>query len=280
MTLPGDSTVGPPLREPVEVLDRDDGWERVVRDLRQCGTALVHTRLADWCPEPEDVPEMRRLLGRDWSRHLDLARPETRIRHVAGRLLLKHAAGVMPCGDPEDLELGYGPAGRPYLRGCDQMDISLSHAEDRLLVGLTTTGLIGVDSQRADRQLSGPGASTHVCTPYELISLANLPEAERNPTLVRLRTLKEAYGKAIGAERRLRFTEFGFGPDGRPTQVHRPDGTPGTGAEWAFRTFLLPNGYCVGAAVYDAGFDGSRTALAREGASPPKWAGPARTAWR
>jgi 4'-phosphopantetheinyl transferase len=52
----------------------------------------------------------------------------------------------------------------------------------------------------------------------------------------------------------FRFTEFGFGPDGKPVRVQRPDGTTGSGDEWAFRTFVLDSGYCVSAAVYDAGF--------------------------
>ncbi|MFD5625984.1 MULTISPECIES: 4'-phosphopantetheinyl transferase family protein [unclassified Streptomyces] len=257
MTLPGESTVGPPLHEPIEVMHGGDGWERVSRDLRECGTALLHTRLADWRPEEEDGPGLRRLLGRDWSRYLDVTHPDTRVRYAAFCALLRHAAGEMLGGDPGVLELSYGPAGRPYLRGCDRVDISLCHTGGLLLVGLTTRGLIGVDADLADRQLSGSGLDGHMCTPYELVSLANLPELDRNPALVRLQTLKEAYGKAIGAERRPRFTEFGFGPDGRPVKVRRPDGTPGASAEWAFRTFLLPNGYCVSAAVYDAGLAAS-----------------------
>ncbi|MGH1554858.1 4'-phosphopantetheinyl transferase superfamily protein [Streptomyces sp. L7] len=55
--------------------------------------------------------------------------------------------------------------------------------------------------------------------------LSELPQPERNPSLVRLWTLKEAYSKAIGQGIQFRFTDFGFGPDGRPTQVNRPDGS-------------------------------------------------------
>ncbi|MFP3992332.1 4'-phosphopantetheinyl transferase superfamily protein [Streptomyces sp. E11-3] len=254
MTAPGNSTVGPPLRDPVEVLGREDTWDRVRTDLAECGSVLLCARLEDWAPQKSDGPELRQLLGRDWSRYLDIAHPEIRLRYAASRTLLKYAAGAVLHGDPEELELSYGPTGRPYLRGCDQIDISLSHTENLLLVGLTTLGLIGVDAELADRQLYSKGMGRHVCTPYELVTLANLPESDRNAGLVRLWTLKEAYSKAIGQGMQFRFTEFGFGPDGKPVRVHRPDGTPGTGAEWAFRTFLLPSGYCVSAAVFDAGF--------------------------
>ncbi|MCC9311475.1 4'-phosphopantetheinyl transferase superfamily protein, partial [Kitasatospora sp. RB6PN24] len=156
-------------------------------------------------------------------------------------------------GDPNALELSYGPTGRPFLRGSDQVDISLSHTDDLLLVGITTRGLIGVDAERADRPMYQRGLGRHVCTPYELVTLAAQPEAERNPALVRLWTLKEAYGKAIGQSLRISFTEFGFGPDGRPVRVQRPDGSTGSGDEWGFHTFALDSGYYVSVAVYDPG---------------------------
>jgi 4'-phosphopantetheinyl transferase len=254
MTVPGNSTLGPPLGEPVEVGVRGVAWERVRADLTEYGSALIYARLADLQPEVPDGAELRGLLGRDWSRYLDLAHPDVRNRYATSRVLLKYAAGAVLRGDPDALELAYGPTGRPYLRGCDQIDISLSHTDDLLLVGLTTRGLIGVDAERIDRQMYGSGLGRHVCTPYELVTLASLTEEERNPSLVRLWTLKEAYSKAIGQGMQFRFTEFGFGPDGKPVRVQRPDGTAGTGDEWAFRTFLLDSGYCVSAAVYDAGF--------------------------
>lgn len=254
MAAQGNSTTGPRLRDPIEVRGAISDWGRLRTDLADTGTALLIAKLADWAPSQADGPSLRELLGRDWSRYLDIAHPDIRLRFAASRSLLKHAAGAALHGDPRELELSYGPTGRPYLRGFDQLDISLSHTKDLLLVGLTSLGLIGVDAELADRQLYQKGMGRHVCTSYEMVMLANLPAEDRNPALLRLWTLKEAYSKAIGQGMQFRFTEFGFGPDGKPIRVHRPDGTPGTGAEWGFRTFALDSGYCVSAAVYDAGF--------------------------
>ncbi|GAA2492812.1 MULTISPECIES: 4'-phosphopantetheinyl transferase family protein [Actinomycetes] len=255
MTAPQRSAIGPSLTVPVEVADfRDSAWQQVRRDLLESGSALLWARLSALGEQlPQDVA-LREVLGRDWSRYLELTHEDVRRRYAASRLLLKCAAGAVLRSDPEQLELAYGPTGRPYLRGYDQIDISLSHTADVLLVGLTTRGLIGVDAERVDRQMYGSGLGRHVCTPYELITLSMLDERERNPSLVRLWTLKEAYSKAIGQGMNFRFTEFGFGPDGRPVQVQRPDGTVGTGDEWGFRSFVIDDAYCVSAAVYDAGF--------------------------
>lgn len=231
-------------------------WSAVREDLRRYGTAVVHGRLADWRPQAADGPALRAVLGRDWSRYRDIGHPEIRGRYAASRRLLKHAAAAALRAEAVDLELAYGPTGRPYLRGCDQIDISLSHTDDLLLVGLTSRGLIGVDAERADRSIYARGLARHICTPHEQRMLADLPEPERNPSLVRLWTLKEAYSKAIGQGIQFRFSEFGFGPDSRPTQVNRPDGTAGAGDEWTLRTLTLdsgPTAFVVSIAVYDAG---------------------------
>ncbi|NED88370.1 4'-phosphopantetheinyl transferase superfamily protein [Streptomyces sp. SID11233] len=241
---------------PIGVTAEHSDWSAVREDLRRYGTAVVHGQLADWCPQPADGPALRAVLGRDWTRYRGIEHPEIQGRYAASRRLLKHAAAAALRAEAKDLELAYGPTGRPYLRGCDQIDISLSHTDDLLLVGLTTRGLIGVDAESANRDIYSRGLDRHMCTPHERMTLYQLPAHERNPSLVRLWTLKEAYSKAIGQGIQFRFTEFGFGPDNRPTQVNRPDGTAGAGDEWALRTLTLDSGgtaYVVSVAVYDAG---------------------------
>ncbi|MGW6704447.1 4'-phosphopantetheinyl transferase family protein [Streptomyces sp. NPDC054956] len=251
----------PALGEPIAVAgpgDRGD-WARVRAELRRGGSAVVHGRLADWRPDDEGAPALRAVLGRDWAGFQDIEHPGMRGRYAASRLLLKHAAGGALSADPADLELAYGTTGRPYLRGCDQIDVSLSHTDELLVVALTSRGLIGVDAEPAARLLYRPGMARRVCTPQEARDIAALDEADRNATLVRLWTLKEAYSKAIGQGMQFRFTEFGFGPDDGRTRVLSPDGTQGEGDEWSFRTYALDSGgvrFTVSAAVYDAGFGG------------------------
>ncbi|AWZ04258.1 MULTISPECIES: 4'-phosphopantetheinyl transferase superfamily protein [unclassified Streptomyces] len=253
----------PALGEPLAVAgpgDRADA-ERVRAELRRHGSVLVYGRLADWRPGDERAPALRAVLGRDWARFEDIEHPDIRSRYAASRLLLKHAAAGALSADAADLELAYGPTGRPSLRGCDQIDISLSHTGELLVVALTSRGLIGVDAERATRRLYRPGLDRHICTPQERRDLAALAEADRNRNLVRLWTLKEAYSKAIGQGMQFRFTEFGFGRGGGGRiRVLSPDGTPGEGDEWSFRTYALVSGgvdFTVSAAVYDAGFPGA-----------------------
>ncbi|MEU7161723.1 4'-phosphopantetheinyl transferase family protein [Streptomyces chrestomyceticus] len=229
-------------------------WQPVCRELRSTGASVVYGSVADWLPADLDDRRLAAALGQDHARLRHLTRPQVRRRFVASRLLLKTAAGAVLGAAPEELELAYKPGGRPYLRGIDQLDVSLSHTEELLVVGLTRHSRIGVDVERADRRMLGLGTERQVCTPYELEALRRVAEDRRNGELVRLWTLKEAYSKAIGQGLRFRFTEFGFGArDGR-IRLLRPDGSPGVGGEWHFGSWRVSGRFTVSAAVHDPGF--------------------------
>ncbi|MEV4613932.1 4'-phosphopantetheinyl transferase superfamily protein [Kitasatospora sp. NPDC049258] len=254
------SAIGRPI--PVH-RGRDGGWDEIRESLTRRGSAVLVATLGDWMPgaqaaEPpaaeEDYPGDRAVLGRDWARYQAMSHEQVRGRFLASRLLLKTAAGAALQAPPETVDLAYKLGGRPYLRGCDQVDISLSHTEDLLVVGLTRRGWIGVDAELAGRTLLGTGAEKQICTPHEAAQLELIDPELRNPALVRLWTLKEAYSKAIGQGLRFRFTEFGFAPGAERVQVLRPDGSPGTGGEWSFGTWAV-TGYTVSVALFDAGFD-------------------------
>ncbi|WP_328915256.1 MULTISPECIES: 4'-phosphopantetheinyl transferase family protein [unclassified Streptomyces] len=243
--------------EPLAVRATPADWALARAELSARGTVVLYARPSDWAAEPDDERPVRERLGQDWSRYLELAHPEVALRFLFSRRLLTSVGAEVVGGSPEALEVRYGPTGRPYLRGREDIDISVSHTDGLTVVGMTTRGLVGVDVRRADHPLDESRLASHVCTPYELMSLTALPAAERNATLLQLLTLKEAYRKAVGQSARFRFNEFGFGPDGEPVRMHRPDGTSGPGTEWAFRSFLVDGPHRISVAVYDAGLTAS-----------------------
>jgi 4'-phosphopantetheinyl transferase len=250
-TTPDDPSA---LGRPIRLTGPEGPWQSFLEALSERGSALVHARLEDWVPDDLEDPALERMLGPDWTRFQAMRHRQVKARFAASRLLVKQVAGQAIQAPPETVELAYKPGGRPYVRGCDQIDISLSHTEDLLLVGTTRRGWIGVDAELSDRMMLTPGIERQVCTPYERTMIAQVPEPERNQEMVRLWTLKEAYSKAIGQGMRFRFNEFGFGPAGQPLQVLRPDGTPGTGDEWELGSCRVDDLYTVSWALYDAGF--------------------------
>ncbi|MFG2648276.1 4'-phosphopantetheinyl transferase family protein [Streptomyces sp. NPDC048436] len=240
------------LPEPVRIVS-PRSWNDVRQAVRDQGTALLYTTLDDGPAVPSDPASLRRLLGEDFNRYESLGHPGIRRRFAASRALLKATASVVLGVPAESVELAYEPGGRPYLRGFDRIDISLSHTDDVLLVGVTIRGLVGVDVEHTERAMYGTGLAHKICTPHELGLLEQLPVECRNAELVRLWTLKEAYSKAIGQGLALRFAGVGFAVGREEGGVLRPDGRADADSPWTSRAFVLAEGYRVGAVVQDTG---------------------------
>lgn len=245
--------IGAGADQPILIRGPQSSWRRVRQRLADHHRVVVYGWSSDWAPDDLAEDERRRLLGRQFARYTKISHPEVRRNFLASRLLLKYAAAEAVGAGPEQVELAYRLGGRPYVRGCDQIDITLSHTVQLVVVGIATRGTIGVDVERADRRMYETGIAEDVCTPHERATLAALPEEHRNAALVRLWTLKEAYSKAIGQGMSFPFDEFGFAAGDPRPRLLRPDGQP-AGDEWRFSTHVLDGTYAVGVALHESGF--------------------------
>ncbi|MFK0223241.1 4'-phosphopantetheinyl transferase family protein [Streptomyces vinaceus] len=253
------------ITAPVHVTGPAGPWEAVREGMARRGNASVHTTWGEWLTAALAEPALRPLLGRDWQRYRHTTDPTIRFRFVASRLAVRYTAAAALGTDPAKLDLSYKPGGRPYLRGLDQIDLSLTHTDDLIAVGISRNGRIGIDTEPADRRLAFSLLQNQVCTEAERAELAALPEAEQTAGMLRLWTLKEAYTKALGQGLRMGFSEFGFaaGATGHTghtsgTGLLAPDGTPAAHGEWAFGTYPVLGRYLVSVACHDAGLDPSR----------------------
>ncbi|MFB7788127.1 4'-phosphopantetheinyl transferase family protein [Streptomyces vinaceus] len=256
------------ITAPVHVTGPAGPWEAVREGMARRGNASVHTTWGEWLTAALAEPALRPLLGRDWQRYRHTTDPTIRFRFVASRLAVRYTAAAALGTDPAKLDLSYKPGGRPYLRGLDQIDLSLTHTDDLIAVGISRNGRIGIDTEPADRRLAFSLLQNQVCTEAERAELAALPEAEQTAGMLRLWTLKEAYTKALGQGLRMGFSEFGFAAGGTGHTGHTngtghtgllaPDGTPAAHGEWAFGTYPVLGRYLVSVACHDAGLDPSR----------------------
>ncbi|MEU2134231.1 4'-phosphopantetheinyl transferase superfamily protein [Streptomyces sp. NPDC018352] len=251
------------ITPPVHATGPAGPWHEVREGLARRGNASVFTTWGEWLPAALADPVLRPLLGRDWPRYRQTADPVLRYRFVASRLAVKYTAAAALGTSPAQLDLAYKVGGRPYLRGFDQIDLSLTHTDDLIAVGISRTGRIGIDTEPVDRRLSFELLQDQVCTRAERDTLAALPEAEQTAGMLRLWTLKEAYTKALGQGLRLDFSSFGFatGSSG-DTGLLAPDGTPAAHGEWAFGTYPVLGRYLVSIACHDTGLDTSRDTAA------------------
>ncbi|GAB2921419.1 4'-phosphopantetheinyl transferase family protein [Streptomyces heilongjiangensis] len=239
---------GPP---PLRVASPDGPWEALRGAVRDGGYGLAYGLAGDWAPAARG-PALRALLGHEHGRYLALNGEEARTRFAVSRLLLKHAAAAVLGADPADLELARRPNGRPYLRGCGRLDVSLSHTGDVVAVGLSRLGPVGVDVEPQGRAAYGTGLEEDVCTAHERAALGWLPEEDRNAAVIRLWTLKEAYTKALGLGTRLSFRSFGFTTPSTGTAAPRllgTDGLPADDGGWHFETHAVDDRCTLSAAV-------------------------------
>lgn len=227
-------------------------WHGVQENLSQLGNAVVYTTWTEWLPSVLTSPRLRDLLGPDWDRYRRTPDAAVRYRFAAARLLIKYTAATALGTTPENIDLAYRLGGRPYLRGFDQLELSLTHTGELMAVGLSRTGRIGVDVELADRVIRLDLLEGQILTPAEAQELAELPESERIAQTVRVWTLKEAYSKALGQGLRLGFKEFGFSRGGR---LRAPDGSSVTRGEWGFATHPVMGRYLLSVACHDAGLN-------------------------
>lgn len=231
------------------------GRRHVQNALDEQGHALVHARFDEWLPAARAAPALRHLLSsRDWQRSRSLDDPAARERFVASRLFVTYTAAAALRVPPDEVDLAYKPGGRPYVRGCDQIDVSLSHTGALMAVGISRLGRVGVDIEPCGRRMPYAEIGRQLCTPAERERLGGLPEGERELRLLRLWTLKEAYTKALGQGMRLSFAEFGFTADG--TEVETRRGHRLSHGEWLFSTHELAGGHLVSLARQDTGLGG------------------------
>ncbi|MFB7468863.1 4'-phosphopantetheinyl transferase family protein [Streptomyces sp. NPDC056224] len=243
-----------PFDAPLHVPGPEGSWDEVSDRLDDVGRTLVCTTWGQWLTPLLLDPALRSMLGDDWPRYRQTPAAAGRMRFAASRFVMKYAAAAALNVPAHTLDLGYRPGGRPVLRGLGEdvdvdLDVSLAHTDELIVVGVSRTGPIGVDAEPVDRDVSFELLRGRVCTAEEDDVLAALPEGERRARLLRLWTLKEAYTKAHGHGRRRRFSTFGFGEDsrGRVVLADAPDEGAEAG-EWSFATHLVQDRYLVSAA--------------------------------
>ncbi|MFF7342128.1 4'-phosphopantetheinyl transferase family protein [Streptomyces sp. NPDC008163] len=250
------------ISAPLHVAGPGAPWHLVREAMDRHGNAVVHTTWGEWLGAAVTQPALRQLLGGDWQRYRRTQDPTLRYRFLASRLVTKYTAAAALRTGPAELDLAYRIGGRPYLRSLDQIDVSLTHTEDMIAVGISRNGRIGVDVEPATRPMSYDLLQGHVLTPGERAALEHLPEEERAARLLRLWTLKEAYTKALGQGLRLDFTQFGFAGGGG--ELLAPDGRPAADGEWSFDTHRVLGGrYMLSVACHDTGLAGSADTTVR-----------------
>ena len=113
----------------------------------------------------------------------------------------RHAVAHVLDVDPEAVTIGREPSGRPVLSGvhAGAAAVSVTHTAGLVAVAVARGPLLlGVDAELVRPVRSAAAIASRRFHPAEAAHLAGLPEPALSREFLRMWSLKEAYGKAVG----------------------------------------------------------------------------------
>jgi 4'-phosphopantetheinyl transferase len=196
-------------------------------------------RLSAWLSPAEHARAAR--FGRDFLRQ----------RYIIGRALLRSLLGNALGLAPNAVPIVRGAHGRPQLDGIKGIDFNVSHTQDMSLVGIARGARIGVDIERADREVNADGLSRKFLAVQERATLDPHDAGQRRSRFLRYWTCKEAMSKATGdgISAPFRTMELELGGNIRLVQ----GAAPYEPERWRLYAVDVPNGYLGTLAVWSAG---------------------------
>lgn len=199
-------------------------------------------RLSDLGATPMD--RLRRLtVPGEWKRAERFRQETDRLRHLAGRALLRGVLGHRYGWDPRALSIVEDSNDKPHLEGglggASPPEINVAHAADVVVVALSEERAVGIDVEPFDRELDADLLADRVFTPPERERWRAQPDATRRAFFVHVWTCKEAFLKATGQglRRGAQSVECVFS-EGTVTGVRDlGDDRAGSDEDWALRVF-------------------------------------------
>ena len=158
-------------------------------DLWWCELDVMPAGL-EWCFAVLSGPERERAAR--------YGNPALRERYAIGRAALRCVLGQTLELDPADVPIVRGNRGRPRLDAATDLDFNVSHTGSAALIGLIRGARIGVDIERADREINVAGIARKFLTDNERRAVIVLDDDAARRRVLALWTCKEAMSKATG----------------------------------------------------------------------------------
>lgn len=213
------------------------------------GIALWWARLA---ATDSQLAHMAASLSRaEHVRAARFGRDSLRQRYIIGRALLRTLLANTLGLAPDAVPIVRGARGRPQLDGIQGIDFNVSHTQDMSLVGIARGPRIGVDIERADREVNADGLSRKFLGAQERATLDAHDADERRLRFLRYWTCKEAMSKATGDGISAPFRTMEVELGGDIKLVH--GASPYEPQHWRLYAVDVPAGYLGTLAVWSAG---------------------------
>jgi 4'-phosphopantetheinyl transferase len=211
-----------------------------------------------WCDlelPAEALPRLAATLSPgEHARAARFGRDSLRARWIAGRASLRVVLGGTLDAAPHAVAIARGARGRPQLAGGDaDIDFNVSHTAGVALIGvLRRRGRavrIGVDVERADRDVAAERLARRVLTVDERADLEAHAPADRSRRFLRYWTCKEAMSKATGDGLSAPFRRIDVGLS--PGLALREGPEPYRPGRWTLVAASVPDGFIATVALWD-----------------------------
>jgi 4'-phosphopantetheinyl transferase len=193
----------------------------------------------------------RWLEPQEHARAARFARDDLKRRYIVGRATLRWVLARSLGIGPADVRIVRGERGRPHLDGDAKLDFNISHTAGVALIGLTTSGRIGVDVERVERNVSADGLAKKFLTANERATFAGLDEDARRRRFLRYWTCKEAMSKATGDGLSAPFRRLDVKLDGAMQLVDGPP--PYEPSRWRLYAITVTTGHLATVALWSPG---------------------------
>jgi 4'-phosphopantetheinyl transferase len=175
-----------------------------------------------------------------------------RDRYVGARGILRELLGSYLSQDPAELELSYGPQGKPAVRNNDpqkRIQFNLSHSHDLAVYAFARNRELGIDLEPIQPEFADGNIAERHFSARELDEWDRLIPELRAEAFFLCWTRKEAYVKARGEGLQIPLASFSVTlTPGQPEELHSTDS-----ARWQLHSFQPAPGYA--AAVVGEGKD-------------------------
>lgn len=181
------------------------------------------------CAEPIRSPrEFLPLLDAvEMQRYNAYRRDADRLRFLTGRVLAKTESAARLNAVARDIRLDATcddcgkPHGKPVVVGAEgRVALSISHAAERVLCAVTDGAPVGVDVEQISRGDTAD-LQKYALTHFELQTVQELPEQQRDPAFFTYWARKEAVLKATGKGLRIPLTSIELGPSTHPARLKK-----------------------------------------------------------
>ena len=200
-----------------------------------------------WCPLAADDETVRELTtwlsSEERARAARFGKPVLAQRYTIGRAALRFLLASRLRTSPRAVRIERDARGRPHLSEAPAIDFNVTHTGDAAMFALVEAGgvRIGVDLERASRDVNANGLARRVCTSREREALATLDEHARRLAFLRLWTCKEAMSKATGDALAAPFRHLDVAREPDIALVAGPP--PYTPRDWTLNAVEVPDGF-------------------------------------